>query len=340
MAISKLAIASAVLLLAASLQGCQNTGQSSAPSQEASLAPDCDEDAREGTFDAVCGVPAGTFNYGGSTTWAAIRRDIDPLISVSHPSYDLQYTDPPPGEAPGSGTGIEMTIARQLDFSQASRPIADDEYEQAVAEGFRLEAITVGLDAIAVAVNLDLDLPGVTVAQLQAIYSGEVTNWSEIGGPDVPIVPYSRPKDASGTIEFFAREVVQGEFGSNVEYVDETTLALQKVAQTPGGIYYASAPQIVGQCSVKKLHIGRSSDRLISPYQEPAVPPDECGEGNRDRLNQTAFREGDYPITRPLFVVIRADGTESEKAGRAYARLLLSDRAQELLPESGFVPIR
>jgi phosphate transport system substrate-binding protein len=69
------------------------------------------------------------------------------------------------------------------------------------------------------------------------------------------------------------------------------------------------------------------------------VPPEACP-GQRNRINSEGLRSGDYPLTRRLFVILREDGSVDQQAGEAYANLLLSQQGQDLLAQSGFVPIR
>jgi phosphate transport system substrate-binding protein len=291
------------------------------------------------TFREVEGVPNGLFNYGGSTTWAPIRGEVDPVIQTVYPEFQLRYTDPISG-APGSGTGIEMLLDDQLAFSQSSRSLKTEEYEAAQQRGFTLRQVPVAIDGIAVAVNPELEIPGLTINQIKEIYTGEITNWREVGGPNLPITPYSRPLEAGGTVEFFVSNVLADEaFGSNVESVGSTTSALRALADTPGGIYYASAPEVVPQCTIKPIPVGRQLDQLVVPYQAPYVSPAQCP-NQRNTLNQAAFQSGDYPITRRLFVIVKENGQQDEQAGLAYARLLLSEQGQQLVDQSGFVRIR
>jgi phosphate transport system substrate-binding protein len=295
-------------------------------------------DATE-TLAEVTNVPSGLFSYGGSTTWAPIRKEVDQAIQLVHPTFKLRYTDPPTG-TPGSGTGIKMLLRDQLAFSQSSRSLKDTEYETAKQRGFTLEQIPVAIDGIAIAVHPDLPLKGLTLDQLRKIYSGQITNWQQVGGPNVPIIPYSRRLEAGGTVEFF-RENILGEesFGQTVQYTEDTTHGLRKVSENLGGIYYASAPEVVPQCTIKTLPIGRTPDTLVSPYQEPFIPLSQCPQ-KRNQLNKTAFQQGDYPITRRLFVIVKENGQIDEQAGRAYANLLLSQQGQALIDKSGFVSIR
>jgi phosphate transport system substrate-binding protein len=290
-------------------------------------------------FTQVHNVPTGLFNYGGSTSWAPIRLAVDPAIQAARPEFRLRYVTPT-GALPGSSTGIRMLLDGQLSFAQSSRPILDQEYNQAQQRGFRLQQIPVAIDGLAVAVNPNLNISGLTLDQLKSIYTGKTINWKQLGGPDVTIKPYSRPTSDGGTVELFVQNILAGQpFGSNVEFVSTTTQALKKLALSVGGIYYASAPEVVPQCTIKPLPLGRQTGQLVPPYKEPFVPLSQCP-GLRNQLNIQAFQAGQYPITRNLFVVVKQNGQIDQQAGEAYAKLLLTGQGQELINQAGFVRIR
>ena len=287
----------------------------------------------------VANLPEGTFNYGGSTTWAPIRKEADSVLQSQCPRFILRYTQPPSGQ-PGSGTGIRMLIDNQLTFSQSSRSVKAEENAEAKQKGFSLKEIPVAIDGIAIAVNQSLNIPGLTVAQLKDIYTGKITNWQQVGGPNLPITVYSRSKEAGGTAEFFVENVLNKEnFGANVSYINTTTEAVRKVAASPGGIYYASAPEIVPQCTIKSIPVGRTSGQFVPPYQEPFIPPSECP-NKRNQLNSQAFRSGDYAITRNLFVIVKQNNQTDQQAGEAYANWLLTPQGQELIEKAGFVKLK
>ena len=296
------------------------------------------QQSTEKTFKSVRKVPSGLFSYGGSTTWAPIRKEADSVIETALPKFQLRYTNPTTG-TPGSGTGIKMLLKNQLAFSQSSRPVKDKEYQQAQQRGFKLEEIPVAIDGIAIAVNPNLNIPGLTLTQLKEIYTGKITNWQQVGGENEAIVPYSKISEG-GTVEFFVNNILeQEEFGQNVEKISTTTEGLRKVSQNPGAIYYASAPEVVGQCGIRPLAIGRTQSKLVPPYKEPYVPSSECPQ-KRNQLNVDAFRSDEYPMTRRLFVVVKKNGQVDEQAGVAYANLLLADEGQKLISKAGFVRIR
>lgn len=290
------------------------------------------------TFAEVANVPSGLFNYGGSTTWAPVRRDVDFAIQQAIPTFQLRYTEPL-AEPPSSGAGIVMVLNNQLSFSQSSRSITSAEQQLAQQRGVSLKEVPVALEGIAIAVNPTLTIPGLTITQVRDIYTGAITNWSQVGGPNLPIVAYSRSAD-SGTVEFFQSSVLGGAaFATSVQSVGTTTDALRLVADQPGAIYYASAPEIVGQCKVRPLPVGRQAGTWIPPYVEPYVTPENCP-GQRNRINSESLRTGQYPLTRRMFVIVRLDGQIDQQAGEAYSQFLLTDQGQNLLAQVGFVRIR
>lgn len=291
------------------------------------------------SFADVQNVPSGLFNYGGSTTWAPIRGEVDPDIQRAWSNFQLRYTDPVTG-TPGSSSGIRMLLSNQIAFAQSSRSLRAEEYQEAEQRGFTLREVPVAIEGIAFAVHPDLEIPGLTLEQVKNIYTGQLTNWSEVGGSNLPITPYSRRLEDGGTVDFFVENVLEGKaFGNNVQPVVNTTTAIRQLSQNPGGLYYASAPEIVGQCTIQPLALGRHSDELILPYQPPLVPASQCP-AQRNQLNTEAFRTGNYPLTRRLFVIIKQNGQADQQAGEAYANLLLTLQGQESLRRIGFIPIR
>ncbi len=291
------------------------------------------------SFTSLPNVPSGLFSYGGSTTWAPIRKVVDPVIQNDLPQFRLRYTDPTTG-APGSGSGVQMLLNSQLAFSQSSRSVEPAEYQQAKQEGFTLKEIPVAIDGIAIAVNPNLNISGLTIAQIKDIYTSKITNWQQVGGSNLPIIPYSRRQEEGGTVEFFVENILEkGKFGGTVQFIPTTTQALRAVGNNKGGIYYASATEIVGQCSVKPLPLGRKSDQLVPPYKPPFVPLSQCPQ-QLNQLNAASFQSGEYPITRRLFVIVKQNNQSDQQAGEAYANLLLTAQGQELISKAGFVSIR
>ncbi|MFN5513980.1 MAG: PstS family phosphate ABC transporter substrate-binding protein [Cyanobacteriota bacterium] len=291
------------------------------------------------TFKQVANVPRGLFSYGGGIAWAPIRREMTPALQSAWPEFQLRYTQPPLG-APGSTPAIQMLLKDELAFAQSARGLTEAEFQQAGQRGLTLRQVPAALDAIVVAAHPDLPLEGLTLLQLRSLYTGKITNWRQIGGPDLPVIPYSRAISTGGAVEQFQREILQGaEFAPSVQTVRDTTQALRLIAQNPGGIYYGSGAAIIGQCTVKPLALGRGPESLVAPYVSPRIPPAECPQ-RRNPVNQTAIRSGDYPFTRRLFVIIKENGQADEEAGRAFAELALTEQGQTLIEKAGLTPLR
>ncbi len=283
------------------------------------------------TLAEVPNVPALRVRYGGSTSFAPLRsQEIVAKILQSHPGFELIYSEPPPGTKPGSGSGIRMLLDGQLSVAQSSRSLKPEELAEAKSRGFTLEQIPVAIDGIALYVSRQLSIPGLTLAQIKDIYTGKITNWNQVGGPNLVITPLSRNPQDGGTPEFFEEKVLNKEsFAPSVQpYMQDTTASIRKAADTPGGIGYATASEVCNQEMVKPIPIARGANQdFVSPCEGKLV-------------NKPVFANDTYPITRRLFAIVKRDGKLDEQAGVAYANLLLSEEGQQIVARAGLVPIR
>lgn len=293
-----------------------------------------------GGMETLASVPEGRYTYGGSATMVQVRQIVEPMIDDIFPQFRLSYVQPL-NTSPSSTLGINMLLEGELSFSDSSRALKPDEYEAAETLGFELQQIPVAVDGIAVVVHSDLLIDGLNLDQLSDIFLGNITNWSEVGGPDLEIRPFSMLPSKSGTANFFIQRILNGnDLGERVEIVNETTPILRQVASNPGSIYYVSASLAVPQCSVKTLPLATAAGRpFIPPYQVPPVEPEKCPE-QRNQINKDAIRNGTYPLTRRLFVVAKKGDSADALAGQAYSDILLSAEGQLLLEQAGFVNIR
>lgn len=298
------------------------------PSSGGNTQPPEQSDGTFTRFIDVTNVPRGIFNYGGSTTFAPLRTGrLVQAIEQAHPGFRLRYTDPL-GQKPGSGTGIEMLLLGELSFAQSSRPLKEAEIAAAERRGIDLEQVPVAIDGIAVYVNPANSISGLSLVQLEQIYTGRATNWRQVGGPNLPIVPFSRDLRAGGTVDFMNEHVFNRKgLGRSVRLVQDTTDSLRKVSAIPGGIGYATAAEVVGQRGIPPLPLIKNNTRI--------APFDRSG-----RINESAFTSGSYPITRRLYVIVKHDGRLDEQAGTAYTNLLLSDEGQQWVQKQGFIPIQ
>lgn len=307
-------------------------------------------------FSAVTNVPTGQFRFGGSTSWATTRQSqssLDSSIQGAFPQFKLVYTDPDPAKVqsittgkcsskPGSNTGICMLIEGDLEFAQSSISLAKSKYADQVTK-YRLQEIPVAYDALTVVVNRQLNISGLTMAQLRDIYMGTVTNWNQVGGPNLLIVPFSRDPNAGGTVSSFQDLVLgkAGQFNFDVVKIVKTPNdGLQRVKSNPNAIYYGSAKEmIVDFCDSKPLLIGSNQSNLVAPFRKPLQTPNDCRQGKKNQINTDSIKTQDYPLTRKIYVIFKADGLNSQKAGESYAHLLKTQQGQDLLEKAGFVGI-
>lgn len=286
-------------------------------------------------YKDVPAVPEGSFNYGGSTTFAPLRSPkIGQLLEAAFPQFHLRFTAPTTGQ-PGSSQGIQMLIEGQLSFAQSSRGLTEEELARAKQRGFTLEQIPVAIDGIALYVHPQIlkgGLEGLTLAQVSDIFTGKAKTWRSFGGPDLKIISVSRKVHTAGTVDFFVESVLQkSPMSSTVKEVVDTTEAIRFVGSTPGAISYATTSEIINQKTISPIAIAKDKGQnFILP----------CEDITCTTVNAKAFGDGSYPITRRLFVVIKRDGRLDEQAGIAYANLLLSDDGQKSVSEAGFLPIR
>ncbi len=274
-------------------------------------------------------VPEGTFNYGGGGSLAALSAaGLNDAITKNHPNFRLRFTEPRDGK-PGGKKGVNMVINGYVSFTLYAAPLKDEHYNKARERGFQLKQIPVALDAIVVFTHPGINIPGISVEQLQDIYEGKLTNWKDVGGPDVSIVPFTRNPKASNLLnELLGQETEQ--YSSRLQFIRNATEAVRKVGSTPGGISFAGVAPVVGQQTIRPLAIAKGNSQ---EYVQLVID-------NGKQINTTAIRDSSYPLSRRQFVVYREDGTIDQLAGEAYANMLLSKEGQQIVEKAGFFPLR
>lgn len=222
----------------------------------------------------------------------------------------------------GSGTGLTAMISGTVDIASASRKIKDEEIAAAEANGITPVEYVIARDAIAVIVNPENPIKELTMEQIARIYRGEVSNWSELGGDDRPIVRLSRETN-SGTHVYFLEEVVRLGDKNNKEIFSPDTLLLPssegiiaEVSDNPNAIGYDGLGYVTD--TVKVLGIAKTADQ---PYILPSVE---------------TVNNGEYPISRDLYMYIRKDASQ---AVLDYMAWILAPDAQKIVSQLGFVPI-
>lgn len=277
----------------------------------------------------VPNVPEGTFNYGGGSTIAALTaQGFHEAITTAHPNFRLRYTEPRDNQ-PGGKKGIAMLFNGQLSFTLHGAYLKDGDYSKAEQRGFGIKQVPVALDALVFFTHPDITIPGLSIDQLQDIYKGKLTNWKQVGGPDLPIIPVARDPKASNLLnELIGKETEQ--ISPRVQLNRDYTNGIRQVASTPGAISFGGGALIVGQQTIRPLAVARANSK---EYVQPFI---EDGK----RINITAVRDASYPLTRRRFIVFRQDGTIDQLAGEAYANMLLSKEGQQIVEKAGLIPLR
>ncbi len=286
------------------------------------------------SFAQVPQVPAGIFNYGGSTTWAPIRGSVDLEIQTARPEFRLRYVQPDDVE-PSSQAGLDMLVEGEVAFSLASRLPTNELMEELTAKGIQVRLVPVAESFDVAAVHQDLPISQLTIDQLNAILEGKISNWRTVNGPDLAITRFDRQVN-----EAFedTRPNLESE---NIQIFSTPSEAIRQLASTPGGIYVHTAAVLIPQCSIKTVPLVNAAGQKIVPYQEPAVPVSQCP-AQRNQVNLAELGSGNYSrqLSDTLYVVINQNGGIEQQVGEAYANFLLSDEGQKLLEKAGYLRIR
>ena len=222
----------------------------------------------------------------------------------------------------GSGTGIASLINGTVDLANASRAIKAEEIAQAQQRGIEPQEHVIARDAIAIIVHPENPVSNLSLEQVSAIFRGEYNNWMDLGGEDRPIVRVSRETN-SGTHVYFLEEVVRLGQSDNKEIFSADTLLLP------------SSEGIISEVSDNPNAIGYDGLGYITPHVKVVGIAEEQG-GEFVMPSVETVNAGTYPISRELFMYTNAD---LDDATRTYLDWILSDEAQDIVIELGFVPV-
>ncbi len=223
----------------------------------------------------------------------------------------------------GSGTGIAALINNTVGIANASRKIKDEEIAEAQAKGVVPVEHIIARDAIAVIVNPENPVNKLTLQQISDIYSGKITNWSEVGGEDRPIVKLSRETN-SGTHVYFLETVLRlGSKEDKTLFSTDTLLLpssegiISEVRDNPNAIGYDGLGYVPDD--LKMIAIAKEAG---APYVLPSI----------ETVNDKS-----YAIARDLYMY-----TNGEPSGaiKEYLEWILSAEAQQIVADLGFVPVK
>ena len=271
---------------AAALTACGGSASSSASTAVGS------------TASSTAAALSGNVAAGGSTSMKNVIAALTEGFAEVEPGVTVSY-DPT-----GSGAGITGAADKTLDIGLSSRALKDDEKAD-------VDGTTIALDGIAIIVNNASKVEDLTVDQLKQMFTGEITNWSEVGGDDGEIVLIGR-EAGSGTRDGFESIVDVKDSCKYAQELTATGAVISAVEANPLAIGYASL-SAVGD-TVKMVTVGGV----------------ECSE--------ETVKDGSYEVQRPFVFVTNKSVTLSEQA-QAFFDFATSADAADLIRTAGAVPV-
>jgi phosphate transport system substrate-binding protein len=275
---------------AAALTACGGSASSAAASSTSAAAGS--------TASSTAAALSGNVAAGGSTSMKNVIAALTEGFAEVEPGVTVSY-DPT-----GSGAGITGAADKTLDIGLSSRALKDDEKAD-------VDGTTIALDGIAIIVNNASKVEDLTVDQLKQMFTGEITNWSEVGGDDGEIVLIGR-EAGSGTRDGFESIVDVKDSCKYAQELTATGAVISAVEANPLAIGYASL-SAVGD-TVKMVTVGGV----------------ECSE--------ETVKDGSYEVQRPFVFVTNKSVTLSEQA-QAFFDFATSADAADLIRTAGAVPV-
>ena len=274
---------------AAALTACGGSASSAAASSST---------AAGSTASSTAAALSGNVATGGSTSMKNVIAALTEGFAEVEPGVTVSY-DPT-----GSGAGITGATDKTLDIGLSSRALKDDEKAD-------VDGTTIALDGIAIIVNNASKVEDLTVDQLKQMFTGEITNWSEVGGDDGEIVLIGR-EAGSGTRDGFESIVDVKDSCKYAQELTATGAVISAVEANPLAIGYASLSAV-----------GDTVDMVT-------VESVECSEDT--------VKDGSYKIQRPFVFVTNKSVTLSEQA-QAFVDFATSKDAADLIRTAGAVPV-
>jgi phosphate transport system substrate-binding protein len=242
----------------------------------------------------------------GSTTVGPIAKAFAEYAMQKNPALNITVSES------GSGNGAKSLLNNACDVATMSRPMKSSEKKAGQDAGILVFENVVAMDGLAIVVHESNPVRGLSLDQIRAIYSGEIVNWNQLGGPNLAIVLISRDTN-SGTYESFETLVMKGaKIGSKAEYVGSNGAIRQRVVSTPAAIGYVGLAFCEG---VKVLPVNG-----VTPSAETVL-------------------DKSYPIARPLYMYTNG----RPKAGTTLGDFVLLSKTpegQKIIEDTGYIPVR
>ena len=243
---------------------------------------------------------SGSISMAGSTSMEKLANAVAESFMAKYPNVTVS------AEFTGSGAGIESVTAGSVDIGNSSRNLKDEEKAAGAVENI------VAIDGIAVVVDPANTVADLTKEQLISIYTGEATNWSELGGADEPIVVVGR-EAGSGTRGAFEELLEIEDACVYANELDSTGAVMAKVASTPGAIGYVSLDVV--------------DDSVIAVSLEGVAATAEN------------IKAGNYFLSRPFVMATMGEISEQSEAVQALFDYLASDEGKEVISSVGLINV-
>ena len=253
--------------------------------------------SQSNTNDSSTVELSGTVNTDGSTSMESVVKALGEACMELNPGVTVNYS------GTGSGTGIQSAIDGTCDLGLSSRALKDEEKQNGAVENI------VALDGVAVVINPANGVEDLTVEQIAQIFTGEITNWSELGGTDGEIAVFGR-EAGSGTRGAFEEIVGVEDACKYTNEYSSTGDVIGNVASNPNAIGYASLSAVNDTVKAVKVN---------------GVAPSE-----------DTVKDGSYEIQRP-FVMVTKEGAELSEATQAFLDFAMSADAADIIAAAGAV---
>ncbi len=218
----------------------------------------------------------------------------------------------------GSGTGVAALINKKCDIANASRLMKSKEIAQASEGGVDVKRVVIAMDGLSVITNPGNSIDKLTLDEIGKIFRGEVTNWKEVGGNDVPITLYGRQSN-SGTFVFFRDAVLKGDYSQKMNRMNGNAQIVEGIRQDVSGIGYVGVGYVKDATGLTILKVAA---KVGGTYASP--------------LNSEDVKSGKYPISRPLNQYVNG---LPKGAVKAFLEYEISATGQRIVEEEGFFPI-
>jgi phosphate transport system substrate-binding protein len=252
-------------------------------------------------------------NQKGSDTLLVLAQRWAEEYMKTHPNVQIAVS------GGGSGTGIAALINGQIDIADASREMTQKELDQAKAKGINPVEWKVALDGITAIVNPSNSITELTIEQLGLIYKGNVTNWKELGGPDLRIVTYGRQSN-SGTYVYWKEKVLGNkDYRADMQSLNGNSDIVDAVSKDKAAIGYVGIAYAESRQNEIRI-LGVKKDAA-----SPAVLP-----------TAATVTDGTYPISRYLYFYTNG---VPQGAIRDYIKWVLSPDGQAFVSKNEYVPL-